>query len=171
MPRQRPFGSARDWVVGLVVLAACASPGTHADRTAPGAPGAVCPVTGLSTPPPDAHTAAYTVTWYGNDALWVGLSRGYGGHWYALPDGMKLLWWRDVPGPLAITGRRLDAPAPPLRAHIPAGYGPGRGIQSTSLSFPTPGCWEVTGRVGQAELRLIIEVRPGAEWAPGQPTG
>jgi len=33
----------------------------------------------------------------------------------------KLGWWRGVPGALRITGRRLDADAPPLRAHVPTG--------------------------------------------------
>lgn len=86
------------------------------------------------------HGAAYTPTWYGNGTLWAGLGRGYEGGWYALPDGMKVLWWRGTAGPLTISGRRLDAPAPALRAHVPDGYGPGPGLQFTSPQFPTLGC-------------------------------
>lgn len=95
---------------------------------------------------------------YGNGQLWVGgLS----------PDGVitadramvqadgavsvKLGWWRAVAGTLTISGRRLDAAAPPLRAQVPAGYGD-RGFQATGVIFPTGGCWEVTGRVGGAAL-------------------
>ncbi len=31
---------------------------------------------------------------------------------------MKFLWWRKGKNKLTITGRRLDAPAPPLRAEV-----------------------------------------------------
>ena len=46
----------------------------------------------------------------------------------------KLGWWRGAPGRLRITGRRLDATAPPLEAHVPAGYGQ-RGFQPTGRFF------------------------------------
>jgi len=70
---------------------------------------------------------------------------------------MKWPWWRGVSGKLTIEGRRLDAPAPPLRAHIPEGYGDS-GFQSTALIFPTQGCWEVTGIVGNAQLTFVTLV-------------
>ena len=73
------------------------------------------------------------------------------------PDGtlgMKWPWWRGTRGPLTIEGRRLDGPAGPLRASIPAGYGQ-TGFQSSGLMFPTPGCWEVTGRVGAESLTFV----------------
>jgi len=54
-------------------------------------------------------------------------------------------------------GRRLDEPASPLRAEIPAGYGD-FGFQSSALIFPTPGCWEVTGHVGTASLTFVTLV-------------
>jgi len=101
---------------------------------------------------------------YGNGKLWVG------GLW---PDGvitagpdfvdadgavdMKFGWWRAVRGYLRITGRRLDAPAPPLRADIPGGYG-STGFQATGVIFPTEGCWEVTGRVGDSTLTFVTLV-------------
>jgi hypothetical protein len=67
---------------------------------------------------------------------------------------MKWPWWRGVPGKLAIEGRRLDAPAPGLRAEITDGYGDS-GFQPISLIFPTQGCWEVTGKVGGARLTFV----------------
>jgi hypothetical protein len=72
--------------------------------------------------------------------------------------GMKWGWRRAVRGQLRIEGRRLDEPAPPLRAQIPAGYGD-FGFQSSALIFPTPGCWEVTGRVGTASLTFVTLVQ------------
>jgi hypothetical protein len=70
---------------------------------------------------------------------------------------MKFPWRRFVKGQLTIEGHRLDGSAPPLRAHIPAGYGD-TGFQSTALIFPTPGCWEVTGHVGNGRLTFVTRV-------------
>ena len=69
----------------------------------------------------------------------------------------KLGWWRGEPGKLRITGRRLDAAAPPLHAHVPAGYGP-RGFQPTGLVFPSVGCWRVVGQVSDARLTFVVKV-------------
>jgi hypothetical protein len=93
-----------------------------------------------------------------------------GGAGFVLEDGslsMKWMWWRKVPGRLVIEGRRLDGSAPPLRARIPNGYGE-NGFQATALIFPTPGCWEVTGQVGDASLTfvtLVVKIGDG----PGRP--
>lgn len=123
-----------------------------------------CPVTvpnGLA-PPGERRSANH----HGNEALWTQLwpdgtvvfkPRGPG---FVLADGslqMKFPWWRGVQGPLIVEGRRLDAPAPPLRAHIPNGYG-ASGFQASGLIFPTPGCWEVTGHAGEATLTFVVDV-------------
>lgn len=76
--------------------------------------------------------------------------------------GMKFGWRRGVRGRLTISGRRLDAPAMPLRAQIPDGYGD-FGFQATYLIFSTPGCWEVTARVGDAALTFVTNVVKIAE--------
>jgi hypothetical protein len=76
------------------------------------------------------------------------------------PDGsfsVKFGWWRGVSGELHIDGRRLDGSAAPARAHIPSGYGD-LGFQSSAIVFPTPGCWEITGRVGGERLTFIVEI-------------
>ena len=80
--------------------------------------------------------------------------------------GMKFPWQRGVPGQLTIDGRRLDGAASPLRAEVPPGYGD-RGFQATYIIFPTPGCWEVTGRVGDASLTFVtrvVKVGAGPAW-------
>jgi hypothetical protein len=64
--------------------------------------------------------------------------------------GMKFGWTRGVPGTLAVAGRRLDGAAPPLIFETNNGYG-SVGFQASYLIFPTPGCWEVTARVGELE--------------------
>ena len=80
--------------------------------------------------------------------------------------GMKWGWMRGVSGQLKIEGRRLDAEAPPLRSAVPEGYGD-RGFQATYLIFPTPGCWEVTGRVGQSSVTFVtkvVKIGKGPPW-------
>ena len=52
---------------------------------------------------------------------------------------------RVVPGRLRITGRRINGPAPPLRAHVPSGYGEGARLQAPGLIFKTEGCWRGAG--------------------------
>lgn len=103
---------------------------------------------------------------YGNGKLWTTLHPNGtvefrpGGPGSIDSDGslsMKFPWWRGVRGKLTIEGRRLDASAPPLRAHIPEGYGD-TGFQSTALIFPTEGCWEVTGKVGETSLTFVTRV-------------
>ena len=95
--------------------------------------------------------------------LWPGGTVAFkvGGAGIIEPDGslaMKFGWVREgLYGKLKIHGRRLDAPAPPLRARIPDGYGD-TGGQSTMLIFPTEGCWEVTGKVGRASLTFVTRV-------------
>ncbi|HEV8516840.1 MAG TPA: hypothetical protein VGQ47_04275 [Candidatus Limnocylindrales bacterium] len=80
---------------------------------------------------------------------------------------MKFPWWRGagVAGELNITGRRLDAPAAPLRAELPDGYGD-TGFRASGLIFSTSGCWEVTARVGAAELTFVTWVLKPGETLP-----
>lgn len=122
----------------------------------------LCPITqpNGSAPPGEAPSDMCL----GNDLLWtvlwpegrVVMTEAHNRE----PDGslsMKWGWWRGVTGPLSIEGRRLDAEAAPLRADIPNGYGDS-GFQVSALVFPTTGCWEVTGRVGEASLTFVTEV-------------
>lgn len=121
-----------------------------------------CPLTqpngstppGVSQPCPDC---------LGNGRLWVTLPPGseilFAPDQPNSPFERKFPWWRGpgVEGKLTIEGRRLDASAAQLGARIPEGYGE-VGFQSTEVIFPTPGCWEVTGRVGDASLTFVIRV-------------
>lgn len=98
---------------------------------------------------------------YGNGQLWVGGLRESGviaaGASSVEPDGSigwKFGWYQVVPGVLTITGRRLDAPAPPARGNVPSGYGD-TGFQASGVYFPTEGCWEVTGTVDSTTLTFV----------------
>jgi hypothetical protein len=85
--------------------------------------------------------------------------------------GMKFGWRRGVSGQLRIEGRRLDADAPPLRAEVPSGYGD-RGFQATYVIFPTPGCWQVVGSVGDARVIFVtrvVKIGDGPAWRRDAP--
>lgn len=131
---------------------------------------ASCPVTlpNGKAPPAPGLGPGVVDTYYGNEdgtlftIPWpegtVIFARG--GPGYAGPDGslaMKWPWRRGVPGNLTIEGQRLDAPAPPPRAEITEGYGDS-GFLPISLIFPTQGCWEITGKVGNVRLTFVTLV-------------
>jgi hypothetical protein len=126
-----------------------------------------CPVTApRSVGPPGALPDDF-FGWgssHGNDKLWVGGLWPHGvinaGPEFVAQDGtvgMKFGWWRAAAGKLQITGRRLDAPAPPARAHVPDGYGD-TGFQASGVDFPTEGCWEVTGTLPTTRLTFVTFV-------------
>ncbi len=100
---------------------------------------------------------------FGNGRLWVGGLWPSGvikaGPQFINKDGsvgMKFGWWQHVRGYLRISGRRLDASAAPLRADV-LQYGM-TGFQASGVTFPTAGCWQVTGRVGPATLTFVTLV-------------
>jgi hypothetical protein len=127
---------------------------------------AACPTTN-GAPGPASISPDHFFGWgssFGNGQLWVG------GLW---PDGvitadprfidhdgnvgMKFGWWHTEPGKLQITGRRVDATAPPAVADVPDGYGT-TGFQASGVTFPTEGCWEITGTVGASSLTFVTFV-------------
>jgi hypothetical protein len=117
-----------------------------------------CPITHPNgSKPPGPMFGAEAL---GNGSIWVGLWGANVVVWSAEPDGSvsaKFGWWRGVAGKLRIDGHRLDGQAPPLTAHVPDGYGDS-GFQSTGITFPTEGCWRVTGRVGDESLTFVTFV-------------
>lgn len=139
-------------------------------------PVAACEVTtpnGIAAGPEDPGPGGY-----GNSQLSVGPAGLWpdgtvvfkpGGAGFLTPDsalGMKFGWQRSVPGLLKITGRRLDAPAPPLRAEVSVD-GAEPGFVPTYLIFSTPGCWEVTGKAGDASLTFVtkvVKIGDGPAW-------
>ena len=103
---------------------------------------------------------------YGNGSLWVGALWPHGVV-IITPDnvdpdgrlGMKFGWYRLTSGFLTITGRRLDALAPPASGTA-SGYGL-TGFNASGVIFPTEGCWQVTGRVGRVTLTFVTFVIKG----------
>lgn len=141
-----------------------------------GAPPATCQVTlpsrdngvSLSSVPAVAYGigAVAKMAAFGNDQLWTvlppdGTWRGlvptkHGGYAYS----NKLPWggtfsYKD--GPLVVTGRRLDGPAPSFTEIEPIS---GKGQFMGGISIPVFGCWEVTGQLKDHELRFVVWVTP-----------
>ncbi len=130
-------------------------------------PNAAMPPEFGQTDPPQTGDSEYDGG-YGNASFWTNLWMWGEGEVpvpssHVRPDGsfgeMKWAWYRHVPGRLTIDGRRLDASAPPLQAWIPDGYGD-IGFQVAGIIFPTEGCWEITGRIGEASLTFVTFVIP-----------
>jgi hypothetical protein len=76
----------------------------------------------------------------------------------------KMQWWRQgydfrgEPIPkLKVTGRRLDAPAPPLITEVSNVSG-SKPSMMVGMNFPTVGCWEITGRYEDDELTFVVWV-------------
>ena len=157
-----------------VVVAGCSVPNSTSPTppptpqhvAAPAADPKQCSVTiaNGNNPPGERPSSDH----HGNGKLWTvlppnGIDRGG----TPGPDGstsQKYPWWTvGTEGDLTIEGRRLDAPGSPLRAGINSGvpdtgFAEVRGSHfwSSGISFPTEGCWQVTGRVGATSLTFVV---------------
>jgi hypothetical protein len=101
--------------------------------------------------------------WFGNAALRAGVPASgvlpamrtslWPGEW-----GTKYPWWRTIPGTLRISARRLDGPSAGFHSQVAYGYGRS-GFVPSSLIWPEPGCWQVTGTVAGHSLTIVMRVR------------
>ena len=129
-------------------------------------PTAGCPVTFPNGNRPPGQPRS--VTWYGNGSLWAGVQSD--GTWTVRADqvgedgtiGNKLLWVTTPPWEKpAVSGERIDAEAPPLRVtRVNTGSFSGAANPShmTPVGFPTPGCWRLRARLGDASLTYVVQV-------------
>ena len=79
-------------------------------------------------------------------------------HFRAGEEGYKIGWFRPVGSELIITGRRLDAEAPPLEAETGCCY-PTR-FQASGVYFSTEGCWELNVQAENRKLSFVVWVEP-----------
>jgi hypothetical protein len=112
--------------------------------------------------------------WFGNEKLWTSLTMD--GTWklghYRPEDSAfrnKLFWWHegydwrtDDPPNLTVTGKRLDAPAPPLTTDDHANNGWTNDSHHpfivAGIFIPTPGCWQITGDYKGDRLTFVVMV-------------
>ena len=135
-----------------------------------------CPVT------PREERLPVIAVMAGRHPVWM--VDGSDGRWLGSSHSVKTVWVvaRNHPGDLIVTGRRLDGkgqvqfqghrgtpPGPELmipKAHealmLPGGAS--REIIDTYafrpsyVVYPSPGCWEMTVRLGEADVQIIIEL-------------
>jgi Gram-negative bacterial TonB protein C-terminal len=103
------------------------------------------------------------------DGIWRGaVPRKPGGFVYS----DKLPWFRVHPafslndGPLTITGKRLDGPAPTFIETYQGGGLPrddDNAMIMGGIQIPVFGCWRITGRYSEQELSFIVWVAPLAK--------
>jgi hypothetical protein len=139
---------------------------------------AACPTTRPPDPPfvppapyPRRPPPLYgEMVWYGTDHLWTWLDTD--GTWAMAggPGGVqfdKSFWWRqgydwqqETSPPLQLTGRRLDAPAPPVTSSgATNGFREDIGaFMLVGLELPAEGCWEITGHYAGRSLRFVVLV-------------
>src|SRR5580704_8756247 len=177
----------RDWGVSLsfrvpllfllpVILTAASTPAQAQSHPTGKTGTSGCAVThpnGIQPPVKDfGGTITYAADYRGPRHTFPGpYAHGNGKLWTVLPldgklvmppdpDGSisdKFMWWRAVRGALTIEGHRLDAPAPAAVPYIPRGYHD-TGFQASGITFPTEGCWQVTGKAGDSKLTFVVEV-------------
>lgn len=145
----------------------------------PSLPPADCPVTtetagaGFKAPEPYSPDSPWDgMFWYGTQHFWTALPTN--GVWAGLPESpegypQKIFWWSDLfvlkdelEPALEVTGRRLDADAPPLNtAGATNAYAADIGdAMLTGVDFPTLGCWEITGHYKKSGLTFVVWVAP-----------
>ena len=143
-------------------------------------PPAACPVTQRPNPsfippspyppvPPPLYAGEF---WSGTERLWTMVRAD--GTWRHLPYAngsytQKVFWWRrgydwqtDPEPNLTVTGRRLDAPAPPMRvSRATNGFRDDIGsFMLVGVDIPSLGCWEITGQIAGSSLRFVVWVAP-----------
>jgi hypothetical protein len=156
----------------------------------PDAPPATCHVTLPSSirfvpPPPASADPAVNLGglfehsfWFGSSKLWTVLP--IDGIWraWSLPTrpgdfaySNKLPWGRlDPPfskkdGPLTVTGKRLDGPAPVfIETDESYGFNGSAGAMG-GIEIPVFGCWQITGHYKDQDLTFTVWVAPPREEA------
>lgn len=159
------------WLVGAAAIAASTagcSPSRANALTSKCSPSKPTPYGGVASASIDSP-ASFN---YGNRVIRAALpSRGHlvagrlpggGERAHINKDGSiaaKVGWWRGRRGRLAISGRRLDASAAPLRAELPPlnSYDV-PGFIPSGLTFPTTGCWRIYAKLGRAHISFVLSV-------------
>lgn len=151
------------------------------DHLAPPSASVACPVTlpttGRFTPPSpyprELGGSGATSFWFGSKNLWTALPADGTWTWVHstpqnLSQGQELFWRRanynaaiEKRPALRITGKRLDAKAPPFQSNQLAhnGYrGDLKSFMVEAIDLPSPGCWQITGRYRNQELSFVVRV-------------
>lgn len=166
MLRMRSSYSILLFFLAIVLSTGCVGNRSAESTTANPTKEAACPVTTAMwmKPPVDANVSGDPEPgyYYANgdqtilvSAWWAGKE---GSPLRAIEEGNKIGWFRPQGADLIITGQRIDAHAPPLKAEVPCCY-TGQ-FQATGLIFSTSGCWEITGQSAGRSITFVVIVEP-----------
>lgn len=106
--------------------------------------------------------------WYRDGELWIspvsiqGINPDVpdsGGRWFTGRMPVSGDWPFKAGDVFTITAERLDGPADPVSATQTSD----EMINSIVVSFPEPGCWELTASVRDLSLTIIVNVQPLSE--------
>ncbi|MDQ3548143.1 MAG: hypothetical protein M3439_04910 [Chloroflexota bacterium] len=106
--------------------------------------------------------------WYGDGDLWISPVSIHGinptvpdSEWRWFTGGMPVVgdWPFKAGDVFTITAERLDGPADPVSASQTSD----EMINSIIVSFPDPGCWELTASVQDLSLTIVVNVQPQSE--------
>ena len=101
-----------------------------------------------------------------SNGVWRGLPRNE--HGYRQKISLVTAWrgldWRALPYPaFVVTVNRFDGPTP-AGLNVPGQVSVREAWNSflrSAVDLPTPGCWEITGRLtSHQELRFVVWVEP-----------
>jgi len=158
-------------VATAFIAFALALPGCAANKPATGklaapqvtVPNGSSPASANAPHAPANDTPQTRTGWnHGNDVLWVRLRPTAYPPDEVERDGslrVKFGWWKGYPGKFTVEGRRLDAPAPPLRCTVNDEALDQRiGPIPALFFFPAEGYWEITGRLNGKSLTFVIRV-------------
>ena len=113
-----------------------------------------------ATPPPTSNAGALDdgPWWVNADrTLWM---RSATGPWHAGYNQKNIILKSTGVTP-AISGTRIDAPAPPMAVKwVPQLRAE---FQTMGLTFPAEGCWKITATAGDREMSFVTRVRPGSD--------
>ena len=154
------------WLAALLCLAGVGKAKEPADDISS------CPVTQPPKPafvPPPPYSEDRSPGFFlGSPTLWTSVRDAVQG--VPLPEGGKRVKWpwfatglsaeEKTDPAIFITGRRLDAKAQPLGVEgsdysvLPDG----RSFFASALLFPSPGCWEITAKRKDFEMKFVVWV-------------
>jgi hypothetical protein len=113
--------------------------------------------------PPGAPKSWYGLPWHGNGGLWVPL-RPDGTLVTNALGGWKQLWVakNGVSGRLGVRYGTLEEQAEPVAARTGFFSGDERPNSTMSQMSFRSGCWQITGRLGDASLSFVVSVVLGS---------
>lgn len=126
------------------------------------AAGGACAQTPRASHSPTPYLANLSHSWWERDRIWMGVAGAFHGQGFvALPKGQKIGWYRDRPGTIRLSARRLDGHSGTFSSDVPSGYGP-IGFQASGVKFSAPGCWQLTATVGKRASTFVVRVAPAS---------